>query len=174
MASTTHIPVSDYLQTVFRPDREYIDGEIRERNVGKYEHARLQALLTAWFYQHESEWSTIVVTEQRVRVSATRVRVPDVALLPPGNHPEVISDPPMLVVEILSPDDTYSDTEDRARDYFAMGVSAVWILDPYTRTGRMCIGRTWTGAETLVVPDTLIHLELEQIYGRLDSNAAAS
>ena len=174
MASTTHVPVSEYLRTVFRPDREYIDGEIRERNVGKYEHARVQALSAIWFGQHESEWNASVVTEQRVRVAATRVRIPDVTLLPPGNHPEVITDPPILIVEILSPDDTYSDTEDRARDYLAMGVPAVWILYPYTRTGRMCIGRTWTGAETLVVPDTPINLELEQIYRRLDSNAAAS
>ncbi len=40
MASTTQVPVSEYLKTSYRPDREYIDGELRERNVGKWEHAR--------------------------------------------------------------------------------------------------------------------------------------
>jgi Uma2 family endonuclease len=168
MATVANLTIGEYLRTDFRPDREYIDGEVRERQVGKYEHARLQALLAAKFGEHEPEWPGIMVTGQRVRVSATRVRIPDVALLPPGNHPDVITDPPILVVEILSPDDTYSDTEDRARDYLAMGVPAVWILDPYTRTGRMCIGPTWTGAETLTVPNTPIHLELADLYLRLD------
>lgn len=174
MASTTHVPVSEYLQTVFRPDREYVDGEIRERHVGKYEHARLQALLAAWFYQHESPWLAIVVTEQRVRVSATRVRIPDVALIPPGSHPDVISDPPILVVEILSPDDTYSDTEERASDYLAMGVQAVWILDPRTRTGRMCVGQSWVAAIRLNVPGTPIYIELADIYSRLDQSGQSA
>jgi len=30
---------------------------------------------------------------------------------------------PLLVIEILSPDDTYSDTQERAQDYRAMGVA---------------------------------------------------
>src|SRR5277367_2334723 len=94
MATALHIPLKDYLGTSFRPDREYVDGEVRERNVGKYEHARVQALLARWFGNHEQEWGAQVVTEQRVRVSSTRVRIPDVALLPLGAQPDVIVDPP--------------------------------------------------------------------------------
>jgi Uma2 family endonuclease len=133
MATALHIPLHEYLGSSFRPDREYVDGEVRERNVGKYEHARVQALLAAWFNQHEKDWGVQVVTEQRVQVSPTRVRIPDVALLPPGPQPDVITDPPALVIEILSPDDTYSDTQERAQDYRAMGVETVWIIDPKTR-----------------------------------------
>jgi Uma2 family endonuclease len=36
MATTMRIPLSEYLETSYRPDREYVDGEIRERNVGKW------------------------------------------------------------------------------------------------------------------------------------------
>jgi hypothetical protein len=32
MASAIQTPVSEYLQTSYRPDREYVDGELRERN----------------------------------------------------------------------------------------------------------------------------------------------
>lgn len=49
MASATTIPIAEYLQTNYRPDREYVDGELRERNVGKWEHARVQWLLANWF-----------------------------------------------------------------------------------------------------------------------------
>ena len=38
--------------------------------------------------------------------------------------------PPELVVEILSPDDLWSEVMEKLDEYFAAGVDAVWILDP--------------------------------------------
>ena len=146
MATALHIPLNEYLGNSYRPDREYVDGEIRERNVGKWEHARLQLVLGAWFFIHEKQWGITSSTEQRVRVSENRVRVPDVVVLTAGAQPDVLTDPPLLVIEILSPDDSYSDTQERAQDYRAMGVETVWIIDPKTRTGRMCSGTEWVEA----------------------------
>ncbi len=54
MASATQSSLAEYLDSSYRPDREYLDGEVRERNVGKREHARVQALLTAWLMEHET------------------------------------------------------------------------------------------------------------------------
>jgi Uma2 family endonuclease len=167
MSTILHIPLHEYLGTSYRPDREYVDGEIRERNVGKYELARIQALLAAWFNQHEKAWRAQVVTEQRVQVSSTRVRIPDVALLTLGAQPDVIVDPPLLVIEILSPDDTYSDTQERAQDYRAMGVETVWIIDPKTRSGRMCSGAEWVESARLVVKGTPLHVNLIDIFNQL-------
>jgi Uma2 family endonuclease len=95
------------------------------------------------------------------------VRIPDVALLPLGAQPDVIVDPPVLVIEILSPDDTYSDTQERAQDYRAMGVGTVWIIDPKTRTGRMCSGAEWVEAGRLEVKGTALFVELGEIFGQL-------
>ena len=169
MATALHIPLHEYLAISYRPDREYVDGEIRERNVGKYEHARVQALLAAWFNLHEKEWGAQVVTEQRIQVSASRVRIPDVVLLPPGGQPDVIVDPPLLVIEILSPDDSYSDTQERANDYRALGVETVWIVDPKTRSGRMCSGREWVESTRLEVRGTPIYVNLPDIFSQLAS-----
>jgi hypothetical protein len=49
MASIAAIPVSEYLKTSYRPDREYVDGIIEERNWGEHDHAALQAALILWF-----------------------------------------------------------------------------------------------------------------------------
>ena len=65
MATPTQISIQKYLNTSYRPDREYVDGEVRERNLGKWEHARVQALLTAWFLQHESKWGVMTSTERK-------------------------------------------------------------------------------------------------------------
>jgi Uma2 family endonuclease len=167
MASATLIPVAEYLSTSYRPDREYIDGEVLERNVGKWEHARIQWLLALWFGRHESEWNIVGSTEQRTQVSETRIRIPDVVVLRPGTQQDVLTNPPLLVIEILSPDDTYSDTEERAQDYSAMGVKTLWIIDPKTRSGRMCSGAEWVRAQRLVVAGTPIYVELDDLFGQL-------
>ena len=49
METAIQIPLSEYLQTSYRPDREYLDGEVRERTMGTWEHGELQLLLGAWF-----------------------------------------------------------------------------------------------------------------------------
>jgi Uma2 family endonuclease len=41
---------------------------------------------------------------------------------------------PELVVEILSPYDSWSDVTRKLRDYFSIGVLLVWVVDPQTRT----------------------------------------
>lgn len=167
MATAVHLPVSEYLRTTYRPDREYIDGELRERNVGKWEHARVQALLAAWFVQHESTWNIISSTEQRTRVTANRIRIPDVVVLRPRPQPDVLTDPPLLIVEILSPDDTCSELQERCEDYRRMGVETIWLIDPATRSGRMCISAEWIAAERLEVPGTPIYADLASLFAQI-------
>ena len=170
MATSTRLSLLQYMKTNYRPDREYVDGKLLERNAGKWEHARLQALLAAWFQSHEKTWSVKVATGQRVRVSPSRVRIPDVMLVPRGPQPEVIVEPPVLVVEILSPDDTYTETQSRSADYLQMGVPCVWIIDPTSRTGRQWIGDAWIATDTLGVPSTDIWVNLLKLFADLDAD----
>lgn len=169
MATSTLISLRDYLTTTYRPDREYVDGAVLERHMGKWEHSRVQALLTGWFIQHESLWRVQVATEWRTQVSGTRVRIPDLVLVRRGAQPEVLTVPPLLVVEILSPDDSYSALQQRADDYLAMGVETIWMVDPATRTARVCAGRAWTQATRLEVEGTPIYVEIETIFASLDA-----
>jgi Uma2 family endonuclease len=169
MATLTSIPLAQYLDTNYRPDCEYVDGEVRERNVGKWEHARIQALLAAWFVSHERDWGTLSSTEQRMQVSHSRVRIPDLVVLTAGPQPDVLTEPPLLVIEILSPDDTYSDTQERAQDYRSMGVETIWIIDPKTRTGRICSGSEWVEAIRMVVKGTPLYVDLPEIFKQVVS-----
>jgi len=41
---------------------------------------------------------------------------------------------PELVVEVLSPDDAWSEVTQKLRDYFSIGVKLVWVADPASRT----------------------------------------
>jgi Uma2 family endonuclease len=94
--------------------------------------------------------------------------VPDLVVLAAGEQPDVLTDPPLLVIEILSQDDSYADTQDRAQDYRRMVVETVWIVDPKTRSGRMCSGgMEWVEASRLEVKGTPLYVELPEIFSKL-------
>jgi Uma2 family endonuclease len=165
---TPLISLAEYLETSYRPDREYIDGELRERNVGTWPHARTQAVLATWCGRHEQAWGVLGALSCRIKVATTRIRVPDLVFVKAESQTPVLTTPPVLVVEVLSPEDAYSDTQERAADYHHMGVQTIWIIDPHAQTGRMYIGATWTEAPRLEVPGTPIYVELAKIFARVN------
>ena len=128
------VPLSQYLATSYRPDCEYLDGELLERNVGEWDHSRLQSLLCRYLGNREKQWGILVVLAQRVQVSANRIRVPDIAVLagPPPGGP-ILVEPPFLCIEILSPSDRMMEMQERIDDYLDFGVRYVWLLHPRTR-----------------------------------------
>jgi hypothetical protein len=48
-----------YLHTDFRPDADYVDGEILERNVGEAEHAFFQKRLLMLLAERERQWQDL-------------------------------------------------------------------------------------------------------------------
>ena len=129
------VSVREYLTTSYRPDCDYVDGRIEERNVGEYDHGYLQALLTHLFMKHQEDWGVRPLTDVRVQVKATRFRVPDVTVLRTGTPREqILTHPPLLVIEILSPEDRLSRLVKVVADYIAFGVPMIWIIDPYDRS----------------------------------------
>ena len=126
-----YVSLEEYMQTSYSPDCEYIDGEIRERNVGQGKHAFTQLGLGAELRQRLTGRGLIVTVEHRVRVSPGRVRIPDVCVV--EELEEVITKPPLLCVEVLSPDDRWSQVNSSISDYRLMEVSTVWVIDPYQR-----------------------------------------
>lgn len=127
--------VEEYRHTSFDgPDRDYVDGEVIERNMGELPHARLQGEL---FYRLRSLATSLglhVLPEIRVQVAATRFRVADVAVWRSGPIGQRIPTvPPFLVVEILSAEDRLVRLQPKIQEYLAYGVEWVWVIDPDER-----------------------------------------
>ncbi len=134
MATATLVPVKEYLSTSYSPDREYIDGAIVERNLGERSHSKTQMEIGFWLRNRSVQLGIWVYPEQRVQVTATRFRVPDICVLAgPDFHEEVFILPPFLCIEVLSKDDRTSDTQDKIHDYLEFGVKYVWVVDPIRR-----------------------------------------
>jgi Uma2 family endonuclease len=125
----------EYLGITYRPDCDYVDGIVLERNLGQFDHARLQALILFLFMQNESAWGIVAVPECRLKIRPRKYRIPDVMVLSKNApRPPVIEEAPLLCVEVVSPDDRLKDQVDRARDYVVLGVQETWIFDPQTKS----------------------------------------
>jgi len=139
MATSSLVSIEEYLRTSYRPDCDYVDGVVLERNLGEFDHAHLQIAISAYYYNRRKEWRIVVVPEQRVQVSPTRFRVPDVCVIADEGKPEqIFRTPPLICIEILSKDDRLSEMRERVDDYLKFGVRYVWILDPSTRKAWRC------------------------------------
>jgi Uma2 family endonuclease len=133
MSARTLISVEDYLASSYEPDCDYVDGHIEERNAGELSHSIVQLKVGSYLLTHFEKMGAVVATECRIRVNASRVRIPDICLFLADPVERVPTHPPFICIEILSPEDRMSRVQIRINDYLAMGVPYVWVLDPETK-----------------------------------------
>jgi Uma2 family endonuclease len=165
-------PLEVYLHTTYRPDCDYVDGEILERNVGEGEHSFVQGFLVALFWQHQREWNVVVYPEQRIQVSPTRYRIPDLCVVSDqAPFESVVTRPPLLCIEILSSEDRWPRITERLEDYRAMGVPNLWVIDPLESKAwvwsRNKAASDWQESHVLTVPETSIRVDAAAIFAEL-------
>ena len=172
MATTpTLLSIEEYLRTSYHPDADFVDGEIEKRNLGKYEHARLQWLIGLFFGNQEKLWKIQGVTEQRIRCAQSRIRVCDLALLSSDAPREDVTEtPPLFCIEILSPEDRIPRAKLVLADYLAMGVQNIWLIDPMRRAAYTfdATGLHEADPTNLTIPNTPIHLDLTEAFAAID------
>jgi Uma2 family endonuclease len=86
MSVTELVPVEEYLATDHSPDWDFVDGVLE-------------------FYLHTKDLGIRGFPEQRIRVSASRYRVPDICVTVGLPDEQVFTTAPFLCIEILSPED---------------------------------------------------------------------
>jgi len=135
MAARTQVSVEEYLRTSYDPDCDYVDGEIVERNLGELDHSDLQSEIIAYFRARKHRLQAYAFAEQRVQISTTRFRVPDVCVVV-GEKPreQIFRQPPFIAIEILSKDDRVEQMQIRINDYLTFGIGYVWVINPRTRS----------------------------------------
>ncbi len=167
--STASIPVEQYLSSSYEVDCDYVDGVIEERNLGERDHSRLQLVLLRYLGIRERQWNVLVLPEQRIRVGPRRYRVPDICVILRDQEVEqVLTRPPLVCIEILSPEDRWSRVETRIEDFLAMGVERIWVFDPQdggifecTQSGRRKVTEDFLEAPPVSIRISELMAELE-------------
>jgi Uma2 family endonuclease len=167
------VSVNEYLSTSYRPDCDYVDGEVQERNLGEKEHAILQRVFTFLFTLKRTEWQVEVYPELRVQVSPTRFRIPDITVTKTGLQWErILKTPAFLFIEILSPEDTMRRIRERVDDYLKFGTEHIWVIDPDLRKAYVCTKTGFQESESgvLSIPNTPVQVVFSELFAELDRN----
>jgi Uma2 family endonuclease len=131
----------------------------------------LQGLLCNIFFNQRSNWGITCLPEQRIQVHPTRFRISDITILKAGAPRErILTKPPLLVIEIQSPEDTLRSTASKVKEYLAFGIASVWVIDPGARTGYSgtAAGLKPIGDGQLEVPGTSIRVHLNDLFVEMD------
>ena len=171
MRTAAQISVEEYLRTTYHPDRDYMDGEVIERNLGEHDHSDLQSELVTYFRVRRRKLKTYAYVEQRVQVANTRFRIPDVCVYV-GEKPreKIFRTPPFICIEVLSPEDRVARTQTRIDDYLKFGVAYVWIFNPENR--RVWVHTAEGSREIkdgiLTTENPSLTVDLAEIFSELD------
>ncbi len=149
------------------PDRgkryELVDGVLQMMALGGFEHGRIALRIGSLLDQHvrKNSLGSVCGAETGFIISRNpdTVRAPDVAFVSTATL-ATINDPtgflevaPTLVAEVVSPNDRFSDVEEKARLWLRSGVQMVQVVDPQPRVVH--VYRTMRSCDLLGERDVL-------------------
>jgi Uma2 family endonuclease len=156
----------EYLGTSYQPDCEFEDGVLIVRNVGTEKHSWMQAALVGWIFRRRKAWGVNVYTEQRTKVRPGKYKLPDICIVAgPRPTAPILEQPPLVAIEILSPEDRPLRVDRTIAEWLDFGVAYVWVIDPETLESVLYTGhgRIPVTDATLRIPGTLIEIPLAQL-----------
>jgi Uma2 family endonuclease len=133
MGIAPQVSADEYLRMSFDGvDREYVHGEIVERPMPISQHGEIQALVCFFLVALAKRLRFRVTSETRhALIQRELYRIPDVALYASDAPlPLIPCTPPLVAIEILSPDDNSSNTLRKLFEYKTFGVEHIWVIDP--------------------------------------------
>jgi len=164
MGAKTAIPAEEYLHASFPDvDREYREGELVERTMPDYLHGRSQLRLGAFFEAFRTALSIYPCTETRMKLREDLYLIPDVAVFWPSAPGLLPDSPPLVAIEVLSPDDRLTAVREKLEEYRAWGVPHVWLVDPHSRRFYACDAALKEVA-SFTIPELGITLEPSAIF----------
>jgi Uma2 family endonuclease len=139
MTTAQPVSVEEYLHTSFEYDAEYVEGKIVYRSLPKKPHSRMQGKLHLALHEEGRSRGYEVWLELRIRTrrDPARFRVPDLCMTPGEPDEDILTSPPFLCVEILSPEDSALELRTKVDEFLTFGVPYVWVIDPTSRTGEI-------------------------------------
>jgi Uma2 family endonuclease len=164
MSTAAIVSVEDYLHRTEKPYCEYVDGVLYSKPTPTTLHALAQCMLLVLLRRQGVQ----ALPEVTVRLTATKYLIPDVVAARFLQTPYP-TEPVLLCVEILSPEDQVGAMLAKCEAYHAWGVPFCWVVDPEKQTAwqyhsggepeRVERGRTLTAGE--------LNVQLDELFSEL-------
>jgi Uma2 family endonuclease len=160
MATRALITAEQYLAMHFEREPELVHGELAEKPLPNKSHGRIQQCLAVLL-----DGAGYCCTEVRMRLAEDLYRIPDVALFQNGDPGEEIpSSPPLVVVEITSPDDRLHDILQKLAEYEQWGVRYIWLIEPELKKCHVYRDGSLTPVSQFELPIIPFSLETSKLF----------
>ncbi len=122
---------------------EVIDGEVKELAPTGFEHGESELDLGTFLRSKLKGKGYVAVGEVGIVTSKNplRIRSADVVYISKERSPEkpkgILTTAPDLVVEVVSPSNTYTEMEEKVYDYLSAGVDRVSLVDPHIKKASL-------------------------------------
>jgi Uma2 family endonuclease len=149
MATKALITPRQYLATQFEREPELVHGELVERPLPNLIHGRTQQRLAVHL-----DGVGYCCTEVRMRLAEDLYRIPDVAVFEGTGPTEAVpTAPPLLVVEISSPEDRLDAMLQKLDEYRNWGVRHIWLIEPERKRIHVYDQGSLTAVSRLELPE---------------------
>jgi Uma2 family endonuclease len=164
--ATTKVLVTpeQYLAMHFEREPELVHGELVERSLPTFPHGNLQLEMGSRLRALQSSHQVFAGVEVRVRLAADLIRIPDIALWT-GLPEKMPTAPPLLVVEVSSPDDRLHDLLQRFEDFRAWGVRHMWLVEPELKKLYIYDRGSLTEVARLELPEFDFAVSAGELFG---------
>ncbi|HKB05078.1 MAG TPA: Uma2 family endonuclease [Gemmataceae bacterium] len=149
--ATARMTADEFYEWCNRPENaerwfELVRGEVIELPPPTKIHGVVSANVAGhlWMYSRQQRKGYITTNDAGTLLERDpdTVRGPDVAYFTDAQafgdlHPKYGEHPPVLAVEVLSPEDRVNRVLGKIDDYLNNGVRVVWLIDPEERTVRV-------------------------------------
>jgi Uma2 family endonuclease len=114
-----------------------------------------------------------VLPEQRVQISETRYRIPDICILRRSDPKDrIVNWAPLLCIEVLSEEDRLQELQTKVNEFETLGTRDIWVIDPWKRVAYYASSNGFQRVtdDLLRVQGTPIELSLTALFAELDED----
>lgn len=128
-------------------DYELVNGDLVMSPKNNFQHGNICAKLLIRLGNHAEVNSLGVVCDSSTGfwMNSRNCRAPDISFIAKARlaglkkaPTEFFKGAPDLAIEVLSPNNTRREMEERLRDFFESGTQLAWIIDPETESAEIC------------------------------------
>jgi len=127
------VSLDEFLDRDFEPNTELIAGELRPKPLTTFPHSSICVQLCLLLVKQAGRSRTGIELSLRI---GNDVLIPDVGVLrekPKELYRDIVAEPPLLCIEVLSPSQRPSEMLAKCERYHEFGVPFCWVIDPVTR-----------------------------------------